>query len=104
MQAEVPVASLKPADVSVTALFRFSAARERWNEVMLPPWQAASALELGGIACDFGGVFGRFGRFGRLRGRQGFLVARRSISEVDCDYHPECGCRGRCWIGDGGNH
>lgn len=84
MQAEVPVASLKPADVSVTALFRFSAARERWNEVMPPPWQAASALELGGIACDFGGVSGRFGRFGRLQGAR-FPVARRSI-QWDCDY------------------
>lgn len=77
MQAEVPVASLKPADVSVTALFRFSAARERWNEVMPPPWQAASALELGGIACDFGGVSWAVWAVWAASRAQGFLGSEK---------------------------
>lgn len=37
--------------------WRSSAAEVRWNEVMPPPWAPASALKLGGIACDSGGVF-----------------------------------------------
>lgn len=82
MQAEVPVASLKPADWSVTALFRFSAARERWNEVMPPPWQAASALKLGGMACDFGGVFGgaAWAVWAASRRKDFWSITRRSIS------------------------
>lgn len=60
---------LKPVDLLCNRIFHSSAAG-RWNEVMPPPWETASALKFGGNACDFGGVFWR------LRGE---ILVRGSI-------------------------